>query len=68
MLGDRLVNEEVLTTLLVEVERMLNDRTITRVSGDINDLEALTPSHVLLMRKNPVVTIEEQFTQKQTTD
>ncbi|XP_020610137.1 uncharacterized protein LOC110061474 [Orbicella faveolata] len=53
MIGEQLVNEETLTTFLVEVEKILNSRPITRVSSDPNDLEALTPNHILLLRQNP---------------
>ena len=53
MIGEHLVNEETLTTFLVEVEKILNSRPITRVSSDPCDLEALTPNHVLLLRQNP---------------
>ena len=48
MVGERLVDEEIPRTFLVEV----NDRPITPVSDDPKDLEALTPNHILLMRRN----------------
>ena len=53
MVGERLVDEETLRTFLVEVEKILNDRPITPVSSDPQDLEALTPNHILLLRRNP---------------
>lgn len=53
MVDERLVNEETLTTFLVEVEKIMNNRPITSVSNDSNDLDALTPSHILLLRQNP---------------
>ena len=53
MVGERLVDEETLRTFLIEVEKILNDRQITPVSDDPKDLEALTPNHILLLRRNP---------------
>ena len=53
MVGEHLVNEETLTTFLVEVEKILNGRPITRVSSGPSDLDALTPNHILLMPQNP---------------
>ena len=53
MIGEHLVNEETLTTFLTEVEKILNSRPITRVSSDPDDLDALTPNHMLLLRQNP---------------
>ncbi|CAK1599154.1 unnamed protein product [Parnassius mnemosyne] len=40
--------EEVLTTLLVEVEYTVNSRPLTHVSVSPDDPEALTPNHFLL--------------------
>jgi hypothetical protein len=47
-----LTNEKVLTdfqlsTLLTEVEGILNSRPLTHVSDDPDDLQALTPNHIL---------------------
>lgn len=53
MVGEHLVNDGTLTTFLVEVEKILNSRPLTRVSSDPNDLDALTPNHILLLRHNP---------------
>ena len=46
----------------MDVEKILNDRPITPVSSDPQDLEALTPSHILLLCQNaslPPDTFEE---------
>ena len=62
LVGERLVTDEQLRTFLVDVEKVLNDRPITPVSSDPQDLEALTPSHILLLRQNsslPPDTFEE---------
>jgi hypothetical protein len=39
-------------TLLVEVERILNDRPLVRGEGQLDDLDLLTPSKLLLLRSN----------------
>ena len=49
---DRLFTQEALSTFLCEVESMLNTRPITPVSDDPNDLEALTPNHIIMGRAN----------------
>ena len=40
--------EEVLYTLFVEIEHMVNSRPLTHVSTDPRDREALTPNHFLI--------------------
>ena len=47
------LDEEGLRTLFCEIEAILNDRPITKVPDQHNDLEALTPNHLLLMKGNP---------------
>ena len=51
--GRRLVSEEVLQTVLTEVEHMLNSRPITYVSSNAGEAAALTPNHILLGRDCP---------------
>ena len=53
VLAIKIVSKEVLRTALVEAEGILNSRSITHLSGDAGDIEALTPNHFLLMRANP---------------
>lgn len=45
------LSDEGLMTLFCEVEGILNSRPITEMSNDINDLEVLTPNHLLLLRQ-----------------
>ncbi|OON14095.1 hypothetical protein X801_10118, partial [Opisthorchis viverrini] len=55
LLGDQLVTDEVLMTVLTEVEKIINDRPLTKLSDDPLDLGALTPNHLLLLQGNPSV-------------
>ena len=45
------VSIEDLYTLVAEVENRVNNRPLTYVSDDINELEALTPSHLIYGRR-----------------
>ena len=51
ILGAQTVTDVVLRTLLTGVERILNGRALTANSDDPNDLEPLTPAHLLKQRK-----------------
>ena len=44
------LSDEVLMTLLCEVENIVNNRPLTKLSEDPNDLTPLTPNHLLLLR------------------
>ena len=55
ILGNSLVDEEVLTTVLTEVKSILNSRPLSPASDDPKDFEPLTPNHLLLQR--PVHTL-----------
>jgi transposase InsO family protein len=46
ILGRRFVTMETLQTIVTEIEAVMNDRPITYVSSNIDDLEPLTPSHL----------------------
>ena len=50
---EQLLDEEGLHTLLCEAEAVINSRPITKASSDLNDLEALTPNHLLLLKVKP---------------
>jgi hypothetical protein len=50
ILDDRLVNDEVLVTTHVEVEKIVNSRPLCKASDDPRDDEVLTPNHFLIQR------------------
>ena len=49
---EQLVTDEVLVTLMAEVEMILNDRPITSISDDPRDPEPLSPNKILLLTSN----------------
>jgi hypothetical protein len=53
ILGDTLVDDEILHTTLLEVEKILNDRPLTKVMSDPKDEKTLTPNSLLLLYRNP---------------
>lgn len=48
VMRDQAPNEEVLLTLLAEIEHSVNSRPLTHVSVDPRDNEALTPNHFII--------------------
>lgn len=50
ILGERMVDEEVLRTVLSEAQGIANSRPLCPNSDDVTDMEALTPNHLLLQR------------------
>lgn len=61
-LKERAPKEEVLLTMLVEAEHVVNSRPLTHVSMNHKDAEALTPNHFLLGSSSGV-TIPGKFDQ-----
>ena len=51
VLGQALVTVEELSCLLIELEAIINDRPLGYDPGDLNQLEILTPNHLLYGRK-----------------
>ena len=55
LIKEQVLDEESLSTLMCEVEAIVNGRPITKLSDDPRDLEPLTPNHLLLLRAGPAV-------------
>lgn len=53
LMKEQPLDDEGLTTLMCEVESVVNGRPITKSSDDPSDSEALTPNHLLLLRSGP---------------
>ena len=53
LLSSQLTTDVVILTSMYQVERILNDRPLTMVSNDPNDLGELTPNHLLLLKGAP---------------
>ena len=49
LIREQTMDDEGISTLMCEVESIVNGRPITKVSDDPRDLEALTPNHLLLL-------------------
>ena len=52
LVQDRLLTDEELLSFLCEVEKIMNDRPLTRMGNDPRDATPLTPNHLLLLRGN----------------
>ena len=48
IIRDKLFTEECLSTFLCEVGSISNQRLLTPISDDVNDLKAVTPSHFII--------------------
>ena len=48
--NEQVLTDEGLVTVICKVEEVLNERPLTRTSENVNDLEALMPSHILIMK------------------
>ena len=53
VVGNQTLTDEVLLTVMAEVQSLLNGRPLTHVSTHLSDKKALTPNHFLLGRSNP---------------
>lgn len=55
VLKQQMLDNEGLTAVFCEVEAILSSRPITKVSDDPQDLEALTPNHILVLKSKPLL-------------
>ncbi|XP_051786109.1 uncharacterized protein LOC127528851 isoform X1 [Erpetoichthys calabaricus] len=54
-LNQQTLDDENLPTMMCKVESILNNRPLTKTSDDPNDLEPLTPNHLLLLKTKPEI-------------
>ncbi|GBP50623.1 hypothetical protein EVAR_28813_1 [Eumeta japonica] len=57
MLHEKYPSEEVLITLLAEIENSVNSKSLTHVLSSPKDSEAITPNHFLLVGSSRIQTI-----------
>lgn len=55
ILRQQTLDDDGLHTVFCEAEAILNDRPLTKLSDDPNDLESLTPNHLLLLKGKPAL-------------
>lgn len=55
VLHQQTFDDEGLHTFPCQVESILNDQPITKVSEDPNDLDPITPNHLLIMKKKTIL-------------
>ena len=58
LLKEQRINDETLSTLLCEVEKILNDRPLTLLSDHPDDPEPLTPNKLLLLKSNSCLPLD----------
>ena len=59
MIKNTVLTDFQLTTIFTDIEIIVNNRPLTYVSDNPDDLEPLTPNHLLLGRCNGGAVIEE---------
>lgn len=55
VLRQQTLDDDILQTAMCEAEAILNDRPITPSSDDPNDIEALTPNHIIQLKGKPIL-------------
>ena len=70
LVADRLLTDEELLSYLAEVEKVLNDRPLTKMGSDPKDDVPITPSDLLLLRgnsSNPAIVSDNPLRRRWTT-
>ena len=57
LLKEQTLDDEGLSTLMCQIEAIINNRPLTRLSDDPRDMEPLTPNHLLLLRSGPTLPV-----------
>ena len=55
LLGECRLSDEVLETVLCEIEGIVNGRPLTKLSDDAHDVTPLTPNHLLMLKGGSAV-------------
>jgi hypothetical protein len=59
VLGRARISLTALQTLITEIEAVLNDRPLTYISSDLNDLQPVTPAHLIYGRLMTMLPYED---------
>ncbi|XP_050687009.1 uncharacterized protein LOC126980771 [Eriocheir sinensis] len=55
VMKEQTMTDEGLTTLMCEVEAVINSRPLSNISDDCDDPKPLTPNHLLTLREGPYI-------------
>ena len=61
--NEQSLTDETLMTFLAEAEKVVNDRPIVKSTFECSELSSLSPSDLLILRRNPCFTPDEMSTQ-----
>ena len=52
VLKEHILDDECLQTVICEIESIVNGRPLSKVSDDSQDINALSPNHLLMLKSN----------------
>uniref|UniRef100_A0A1A9YUE6 Uncharacterized protein n=1 Tax=Glossina morsitans morsitans TaxID=37546 RepID=A0A1A9YUE6_GLOMM len=58
-IGETVPNMEEMYTILIQIEVVSNSRPLSAIGNDINDLEALTSAHFMIVE--PLIVIQQEI-------